>query len=355
MVFYPKGENLVHTLDAADLDIIAALQLAPRAPINMIAEVIGLKPTTASRRLANLQERGVLRMIASARWTVLTSGNPYVVWIKCAPGRTNAVADALRAVPEVQSIMLTTGLTDLYCTVYPLPTTNVQQLLMTDLPSIEGIASIRSDLVLRAAREGFGWRLHQLSEEQSATLSALADFDPDAAQGEVPILGANDHAALAMLLADGRASSAQVARKLGVSTSSAYRIVQNLLESGTVRPRAEIEPALLGYPITALITLEIQPQHIPQALSYLSTHESARYTVMTAGPASVFYQGVFRSEDELADFTTRDIGALPGIVGMNMSLALKVLRRQWIDRGEDFVLAPHSNSPFQPEPSALTD
>ena len=341
---------MVQELDPADLDIVAALQIAPRAPINLIAEVIGLKPTTASRRLANLQERGVLRVIASARWTVLTSGNPYVVWIKCSPGRTDAVANELRRVPEVQSIMMTTGATDLYCTVYPLPDTEVQQLLMTRLPAIDGVSSIRSDLVLRAAREGFGWRLHRLTEEQTATLTALADYDPDSPATASPSLGPNEHGALAMLLDDGRTSSAQVARKLNISNSSAYRLVQNLLESGTARPRAEIEPALLGYPITALISLEVQPQHIPEALARLSAHESARYTVMTAGPSSVFYHGVFRSEEALADFVTGHIGALPGIVGMNMSMVLRVLRRQWIDREEGFVLGERQPS-ILPRPS----
>ncbi|GAA1884557.1 Lrp/AsnC family transcriptional regulator [Paeniglutamicibacter psychrophenolicus] len=331
---------MVHELDDADLDLVAALQLAPRAPINMIAEVIGVKPTTASRRLANLQERGVLRVIASARWTVLTSGNPYVVWIKCTPGRTRAVADALREVPEVQSIMLTTGITDLYCTIYPLPGTDINDLLTVRLPLIEGVDSLRSDLVLRAASEGFGWRLHRLDAEATAKLTALADYDPASgtAGAPVPELGAAELDALGMLLDDGRVSSAKVARELGISTSSAYRVVQSLLESGTARPRAEIEPALLGYPITALITLQIQPRHIPEALAHLSSHASARYTVMTAGPASVFYHGVFRDEEELADFTTGDLGDLPGVVGMNMSMVLRVLRRQWIDRGEGFVL-----------------
>ena len=335
---------MIHTLDAADLDIVAALQLAPRAPINMIAEVIGLKPTTASRRLANLQERGVLRVIASARWTVLTSGNPYVVWIKSIPGYTTAVAESLRKVPEVQSIMLTTGVTDLYCTVYPLPGTDINHLLTTRLPTIEGVASLRTDLVLRAASEGFGWRLRRLSPEQTDRLSALADFDPASGGGSAPNpeLGPTEYDALRILLDDGRASSAKVARELGISTSSAYRVVQSLLESGTARPRAEIEPALLGFPITALITLEIQPQHIPQALSYLSAHDSARYTVMTAGPSSVFYHGVFRSEEELAEFATADIGTLPGVVGMNMSMVLRVLRRQWIDRSDGFVLGVRS-------------
>ncbi len=345
---------MVFVLDDTDLDIVAALQIAPRGPVNVIAEIIGLKPSTASRRMANLQDRGVLRMIASARWTVLTSGNPYVVWIKCTPGKSLAVAEELKKVPEVQSIMLTTGLTDLYCTVYPLPDTDVNHLLMTQLPSIPGIDSIRSDLVLRAAREGFGWRLHRLREEQREKLSALADYlpDADAAARPAPDLGPIEYGALAMLLEDGRVSSAQVARELEISTSSAYRVVQGLLESGTARPRAEIEPALLGFPLTALITLEIQPQHIPAVLNYLGSHESSRYTVMTAGPSSVFYHGVFSGEDSLADFVTNDIGALPGVSGLNMSMVLRVLRRQWIDREDGFVLGRRHQAAMLPTPSS---
>ena len=60
---------------------------------------------------------------------------------------------------------------------------------------------------------------------------------------------------------------------------------------------------------------------------------------MTAGPASILHHGAFTDEDHLSRFVTEDLGALPGINGLNMSTTLSVLRRQWIDRDDDHRLA----------------
>jgi DNA-binding Lrp family transcriptional regulator len=137
---------------------------------------------------------------------------------------------------------------------------------------------------------------------------------------------------------DGRISAAQVARELGLSRSTAYRTIQSLLETGAVHPRVEIEPAALGFPITALFTLAVEPRHIPAVLTALGEHPCARFTAMTAGPAAILHHGAFTGEDHLSAFVTDDLGALPGINGLNTSTALSVLRRQWIDRDDDLVL-----------------
>ena len=60
-----------------------------------------------------------------------------------------------------------------------------------------------------------------------------------------------------VLRRDGRASSAEIARALGNSASTAYRLTQSLLERGLVQPRVEIEPAVLRCPLEAVISLAI--------------------------------------------------------------------------------------------------
>ncbi|MCU1540720.1 MAG: transcriptional regulator, partial [Arthrobacter sp.] len=42
-------------LDQTDLDIIAALQVAPRVPANSLGEVLGVPTSTITRRLNRLQ------------------------------------------------------------------------------------------------------------------------------------------------------------------------------------------------------------------------------------------------------------------------------------------------------------
>ncbi|WP_020666590.1 AsnC family transcriptional regulator [Amycolatopsis nigrescens] len=331
----------MHELDDADLDLVAALQLAPRAPLNVVGDVLGSSASTVGRRMQRLQQRRLLRVISTVHWSLIMTGNPYLVWLNCRPEQTAAVAAAVRRVPEAQSILITAGDADVFCTLYPLPGTDVRRLLTETLPGIPGIESLRSHLVLRTERQAVAWHLDRLTGEQAAALREHVDT---AAPAEVlgPLNDA-EFGTLRLLFDDGRISAAQVARELDVSRSTAYRLIQSLLESGAARPRVEIEPAVLGFPITALCTLAVQPQHVPAALTALGRHRSGRLTVMATGPASILHHGTFRDEEDLARFVTEDIGALPGVTGCTTSTALGVLRRQWIDREDDVLLGPRGH------------
>lgn len=325
--------------DAADLDLVAALQLAPRTPLNTLAEILGTSASTAGRRIQRLQQLGLLRFICTVHWSLLITGNPYVVWIRCHPGRINEVAEAIRRVPQAQSLMITTGDSDIYCTLYPLPGTDLRRLLTETLPATPGITSIQSHLVLSAPREAITWRLHRLTSEQEASLREQADAAPGNIPAALPSLTETEFATLRLLVDDGRISAAQVARELGVSRSTGHRTIQSLLETGAARPRVEIEPAVLGFPVTALFSLDVRPQDVPAVIATLGSHPHGRFTAMTAGPAPVLHHGVFTGEEQLSRFITEDLGAMPGINGANMSTSLSVLRRQWIDRDEQFVLS----------------
>lgn len=307
-------------------------------PLNVIADVLGSSATTVGRRLQQLQRRRLVRVISTVHWSLITSGNPYVVWIRCEPGRTEQVATALQAVPEAQSILITTGDADIHCTIYPLRGTDSRRLLSRDLPSIPGVASLHSELVLRPVRQGIDWRIGRLSTEQASALSQHGLPGTDSEPRTVPPLSTTEFDVLRLLFDDGRISAAQVARELGLSRSTAYRVIQSLLDGGAARPRVEVEPAAVGFPVTALCAVKVQPQHIPSALDALSRHPSGRFTVMVAGSSALIHHGVFRGEDDLASFVTDELGALPGVRETAMSIALGVLRRQWIDREQDVLL-----------------
>ena len=131
---------------------------------------------------------------------------------------------------QAQSLFIITGDSDIYCTLYPLPGTDIRRVLTETLPATPGIASIQSHLVLRAPRQAVAWRLHRLTDKQTAALRREAD----AMSGEIPTslgpLTGVELETLRLLLDDGRISAAHVARELDISRSTAYRTIQSLLE-----------------------------------------------------------------------------------------------------------------------------
>ncbi|RZQ62368.1 Lrp/AsnC family transcriptional regulator [Amycolatopsis suaedae] len=324
-------------LSEPDLDLVAALQVAPRAPVAVLAEALGTSSSTVGRRLARLEEQRVLRVIGQVEWSARAEGHPRHVWVTTQPGASGRVARALAELPEAQLVAETSGRSDVYLAVHVPDRARTRELLTERIPGVPGVAGTHSELVLRALTRADAWRLRRLDDAQVDLLSRAADpVEPPA--GPLKI-GRDEHRVLGLLRENGRITAAEAGRVLGLSQSTTYRLIQSILRRGIVRPRVEVEPVLLGYGLEVTMALTISPGAIQAVAEELARHPSARYVSIVAGTTSVIHQGVFRNEEEMADFLTRDLAPLPGITALQVSVVLRMLRRYWIHR-EDGLLVP---------------
>ncbi|MEV7548280.1 Lrp/AsnC family transcriptional regulator [Amycolatopsis sp. NPDC089917] len=330
-------------LTEPELDLIAALQIAPRASVAVLAEALDVSASTVGRRLVRLDEQRILRVIGQVEWTARARGNPRHVWVTTEPGASGSAAKDLARFPEVQLAAETAGRSDVYLAVHVPDRAQARELLADRIPGVAGVAGTHSELVLRALTRADSWRLHRLSREQHEILSreqvvptAPDWFDTDKASPD-------ERRLIGLLAGNGRITAAEAGRILGLSQSTAYRLIQSTLRRGIVRPRVEVEPAQLGYELEAIIALTVTPGAIQDVAGELARHPSARYVSIVAGTASIIHQGVFRNEDEMADFLTRDLAPLPGITALQVSVVLRMLRRYWLYR-EDGRFAPDSRS-----------
>ena len=323
--------------DPGELDIVAALQVAPRVPASALAEILNQPATTVSRRLNKLQRDRIVRVIGRFAWPLVLSGNPMQLWICCQPGRSYEVAERLKEFTEIQFLMVTSGSADIYADVYPLLGSDGNELISRQIPSIPGIVSVQSQLVLKSSRVGQSWRLQRLSAEQVEALGGFAEPVTLPPFNSINELSELEFKTMQELGRNARVSAAEIARKLSVSNSTAYRTIQTILGSGAISPRVEVEPAAVGFPLNATLSLQVDPSAIPEVLTELSTHPSARMVSMVAGKASVIHTGVFTGPSQLAQFITDDIGALPGVHSMDICVGLMVLRRYWMDRDGIYI------------------
>ncbi|MFJ4565304.1 Lrp/AsnC family transcriptional regulator [Streptomyces caelestis] len=330
-----------NALDDDDLDLVAALQRAPRAPLSLLAQALGVSASTVGRRLARLESNRLLRVIGQVDLSVTGEGTPWHVWVTAAPGRAADVARRLVELPEAAHVALTAGQADVYCVVQPARRAEVRDLLTRRIATLPGVRSTRTALVLRADTRSDAWRLPRLTEDQRRLLATYTtderETDPGGTARPARPTG-DEPRTLRLLAADGRMTAAQVSRELGIGQSTAYRLTQSLLQRGLVRPRVEIEPGLLGYALEAVVALTVSPGGVREAARTLARHPSARYVSANAGTFSVVHQGVFRDEEGLAEFLTRDLADLPGVLSFDVSVVLQALRRHWLDR-EDGRLA----------------
>lgn len=335
----PSAAAPPRVLTEPDLDLIAALQVAPRASVAVLGEALGVSASTVGRRLIRLEEQRILRVIGQVEWAARARGNPRHIWVTTEPGASASAAKALARFPEVQLAAETEGRSDVYLSVHVSDRSQARELLAERNPGVTGVAGTHSELVLRALARADSWRLRRLSGDQHEILSR-EQVTPTSSEGfDADKMGPDERRLIWLLAGNGRITAAEAGRILNLSQSTAYRLIQSALRRGIIRPRVDVEPAQLGYDVEAVIALTITPGAVQTVAGELARHPSARYVSIVAGTASVIHQGVFRNEDEIADFLTRDLAPLPGITALQVSVVLRMLRRYWLHR-EDGKFAP---------------
>ncbi|MER7015483.1 Lrp/AsnC family transcriptional regulator [Saccharopolyspora sp. NPDC000359] len=317
------------TLDDADLDLVAALQRAPRAGVRLLAEVLDMSASTVSRRLARLVDERLLKVIGQVNWSVFSDAHPQHLWISAQPGTAGQVARDLAALPETQFAAVTSGRSDVYGILQPSARADADCLITERVGGIPGVVATHTEIALRSYASAATWLLDRLTAEQEERLRAENPAHRDTgATG----FSADERRVARALQHDGRASAADIARRLELSQSTAYRTVQSLLERGAIVPRVEIEPAVLGFPVEAVISLTTELRSITSTAEALGRHPSARFVSTVAGSASMIYNGAFRDEDDLADLLTGDLAAMDGIKAVEVAVMLRVLTRYWLPR-----------------------
>lgn len=319
-------------LDETDLDIVAALHIAPRVPTAALAEILGIPTSTASRRLTRMQDERLLHVVGRFAWELITSSNPFELWITSAPGQSRAVLAELLRIPDVQFVIHTSGAADLYVNLFPLLGSDHEELLAVTIPSIPGIRAIDSRMILEPAKVGQSWRYRRLDAERTAALEAHASVVTEAPIEDLHQLSELEFETMRMLGANGRVTAAEVGRTLGVSASTAARAIRLLIHSGAVSPRVEVQPDLMGYPLNGIVTIDVRPRDIRGTLDALAAHPSVRLLSTVTGSAPVSLAGVFEGPAALAAFVRDDLGALPGVRSVQSVAGLRLERRYWIDR-----------------------
>jgi len=141
-------------MDATDHRIIAELQRNGRARITDLAESVGLSPTPCARRVAALEESGVITGYG-ARIDQAKLGLPLSVFIAIELDRQSA--DAIEAFEssvsrfdEVMECYLMTGSRDILMRVVAADLAAFDRFLEKRLMHVPGIRSMRSSFTLRA-------------------------------------------------------------------------------------------------------------------------------------------------------------------------------------------------------------
>ena len=130
---------------------------------------------------------------------------------------------------------------------------------------------------------------------------------------------------LELLRADGRKSVNALADAIGVSRANAYRRLERLRETGVVRGfTVQVDPALVGRPITALILIGVEQRRwksIKDTLTTLAV-DGVEYLAATTGEFD--FLALIRISDiaTLRDVVLEQLHLIPGVVSTRTMFVL---------------------------------
>jgi len=136
-----------------------------------------------------------------------------------------------------------------------------------------------------------------------------------------------DRLIINLLVQDGRASSAEIARQLGDVTERTVRYrIDRLLREGFIQICAVPNPKLLGFNVTADVFIEVESDQIFEVARSLAEHECISYVACSIGEMDVSVQIVAGSTDEVYSFVTEVIRKILGVRKTTTSIVPMVLK-----------------------------
>ena len=136
-----------------------------------------------------------------------------------------------------------------------------------------------------------------------------------------------DRAIIEILQEDGRASHAEVARRLGVSEATVRRRLSKLRQDGVIRVVAIAEPEQLGYHTSAFIGLQVDPARVEAVATELAVLPEAEHVAITTGSFDIFVWVNVESAESLAAFLHGKIGKVRGVHRTETLVSLETRKR----------------------------
>lgn len=316
-------------LDRLDQQIVRGLQLAPRVPFSLLADVLGVSEHTVARRYRRMHRDGVLRVIGVARADALGQST-WTVRIQCRPNGAASLAAALARRDDVNWVTLNAGGSEVTCSVKSLSAAARDHLLVQKLPHTAPVLGVAASVVLHvfvgaSVERRWSGLAGLLTKVQERRLRAAVE--PVGPLTRSATLDAADTALLAEFARDGRASYAALAAAAGGSEARAKRRLAALLRRGVAFIETDVTASALGFDSHAVLWLRVNPAHLQAAGEALARTDQVAYAAAVTGASNLTAAVFSRDLDALYRFVTTEVGSLPGVQALEISPVLSYVKQ----------------------------
>jgi DNA-binding Lrp family transcriptional regulator len=312
------------TIDELDLQLVNALQLAPRASWQSIGEALHVDPVTVNRRWRRLVEAGAARVTAhQSQWLNQECCMAHVE-LACMLGEAANVARTLAEDPNVFTVHLAAGDYNVLLTLAARDVADLSVYLTERVGKLKGVTSARTHIQTSLLIDGSSWEVGALDGRQRAALTTGAargwrrtPYVPQPIDDEI----------YRVLAVDGRMTHTELATRLGVSISTARRRLDSLIASRRLVLRCDIARSFMGWSVAAYLHAtchrDIRPL-VPQLRDELP---ELRVFATIASARNLHLFVWLRRVHELENFESRLNARVPDLVVGQRTVLLRTVKQ----------------------------
>lgn len=295
-------------LDPIDRQIIAVLQVRPRASWSTIAQVLGVPDRSVARRGNELIESGRAAVVG-----VTGPSRTALAFIRTAPNSTRSVLAGIAGRADCVFAYALTGDWQIVAE-HRVDDSELAALVLDELPTVAGVARMSLARVTRVYRSVREWIPDVLTADQRSALGGppgqrprVVPESPVAATvvSVEPDITDADRALLRLLAEDGRTPAAQLAARARLSENTVRRRLGWLETHHYSRLRVVVEPAALGFPSEAIVRVSAPPRLAGELIAALLTHSEVRYLAALGSDADLLVHLACRNNEHLHDLVSR--------------------------------------------------
>lgn len=307
---------------AEDLELLHALQVAPRASWRAIGTALHRSPAAIASRWDELSSAG-LAWCTAVPVSTAQRGSLIFVAVRGEPGHRQSLIDESIQIPEVISVEEPASHWDLILTVVAPGFDEFVSRIRPKIAGLDGIARLDTIICTRLHFGGHDWRLDALTPQAKQDLERVHHF----ARGEEQRVRDEDRALLPVLFRDGRAGVGEIAEELGTHPSTISRRLSRLLASPKVTLRCEVSAELLGQSISCQWFCWIPPERHDHAASVLRSFPGLRFCGSTTGQTNFTFVIWMTSATEIFDLEYEIVERIGEIAISESSVTVRFIKR----------------------------
>lgn len=127
-------------------------------------------------------------------------------------------------------------------------------------------------------------------------------------------LDATDRQILRLLRDDARRPNAEIARAVGVSEPTVRKRIERLRQNGVMRIIGLLDPAATGFPVYAMILIEVEPGMVRDVGGRLAAMDRVANVSYITGRSQVWCEAMLPSNEALYEFLSHDLAFVEGII-----------------------------------------